>query len=160
MKEKCTMVNKIQMPVLKARLDGRWEVYLAYCHVPRGFVTDGASVPRLLWRVCGHPMEAPAVAAAVMHDWDYAAGKVPRDDADRRFRENLALCGVGFARRWLFWLAVRLFGRRRYARPAREGRAPARPAAAPGETVAQERDPPAGRPAADASASSPGRFST
>ncbi len=149
MKEKCTMVNKIQMPVLKARLDGRWEVYLAYCHVPRGFVTDGASVPRLLWRVCGHPMEAPAVAAAVMHDWDYAAGKVPRADADRRFRENLALCGVGFARRWLFWLAVRLFGRRRYARPARP---PAHGDGPGGGAVARERDPPAGRPAAGAAA--------
>lgn len=112
---------KMPMPVLRPRLDGKWEVFEPYFGVPRGFATDGASIPRLLWRVCGHPMEAPAVAAAVLHDHDYSAGTVPRAEADRRFRENLALCGVGRVRRWVFWLAVRLFGGGHYARAGREG---------------------------------------
>ena len=40
--------------------------------VPAGTTTDGASIPRFLWRVCGHPLEAPRVYAAMLHDWLYA----------------------------------------------------------------------------------------
>ena len=39
--------------------------------VPAGTTTDGASIPRMLWRVCGHPLEAPRVYAALLHDWLY-----------------------------------------------------------------------------------------
>lgn len=104
----------MEMPTLRARPDGRWELSAPYRGAPAGFVTDGASVPRLLWRVVGHPMETPQIAAAVLHDWRYSTGDVPRADADALFREDLAAVGVGFARRWLFYFAVRLFGRRRY----------------------------------------------
>lgn len=110
------------MPKLTPREDGRWEVCEPYFGVPAGFVTDGASIPRFLWRVCGHPMEAPAVAAAVLHDHDYAAGARTRAEADGAFRENLARCGVGRVRSWLFWLAVRLFGRRRYNNELKKGK--------------------------------------
>ena len=42
--------------------------------VPAGFETDGASIPRFLWRICGHPMEAPRLYLAIIHDWFYSGG--------------------------------------------------------------------------------------
>ena len=42
--------------------------------VPAGTRTDGASIPRFLWRVCGHPLQAPRVYAATLHDWLYEHG--------------------------------------------------------------------------------------
>lgn len=39
--------------------------------VPAGATTDGASIPRFLWRVCGHPLMVPRVYAALLHDWIY-----------------------------------------------------------------------------------------
>ena len=54
-------------PVLMPRDDGRYELVARYHEVPAGFVTDGASIPRLLWRVLGHPFEADIIGAAVRH---------------------------------------------------------------------------------------------
>lgn len=57
--------------------------------VPAGATTDGASIPRFLWRVCGHPLMAPRVYAALLHDWIYggcllpAPGLAPRVHAAR-----------------------------------------------------------------------------
>lgn len=42
-------------------------------HVKKGFVFDGASIPRFLWRLCGHPLEAPRIAAEI--DANYAVDK-------------------------------------------------------------------------------------
>lgn len=43
------------------RLDRKWEV-------PTGFVTDGASIPRLLWPIVGNPFDSDYVVPAVIHD--------------------------------------------------------------------------------------------
>lgn len=45
--------------------------------VPAGATTDGASIPRFLWRVCGHPLMAPRVYAALQHDWIYGGCLMP-----------------------------------------------------------------------------------
>lgn len=50
--------------------------------IKAGFIFDGASVPRALWRVCGHPMSVPRVVAALVHDWLYSAHVCEREDAD------------------------------------------------------------------------------
>ena len=50
--------------------------------VRNGFVYDGASIPRLLWRLCGHPLEAPRIAAALAHDWLYSSHVCDRETAD------------------------------------------------------------------------------
>ena len=44
--------------------------------VPAGTTTDGASIPRFLWRLCGHPLMAPRVYAALLHDWLYSDFKL------------------------------------------------------------------------------------
>lgn len=75
-----------------------------------GFIFDGASIPRFLWRVCGHPMEAPRVAAALAHDWLYAAHVCDRATADAIYRAICKAVGMGFIRRDTEYYALRLCG--------------------------------------------------
>lgn len=80
--------------------------------VPAGFVTDFASVPRApftYWLFGGVADEA-----AVVHDFLYETGIVPRDVADDVYLEALEACGVAAWRRRAMWAAVRAFGARRY----------------------------------------------
>lgn len=75
--------------------------------VPRGFVTDFASVPRIFfWLV---PTYGVYTKAAILHD--YLIGRpdlISRADADGIFRRTLLELGVPFVRRWMMWAAVRL----------------------------------------------------
>lgn len=90
--------------------------------VPAGFVTDGASVPRLLWAWL--PAWGRYSRAAVVHDYCYAmlGAAVPLDpdmrealrplpashrEADAIFYEAMQVCGVGAPTRFLMWAAVR-----------------------------------------------------
>ena len=63
-----------------------------------GFKFDGCSVPRALWRLCGQPMEVPRVAAALAHDWLYAAHVCDRATADEIFREICRMVGLSALR--------------------------------------------------------------
>ena len=76
---------------------------------PSEFETDGASIPRLLWRVIGHPLHQDHIAAAVIHDvlWKQALiGKVSFRHANWVFLDALRTLGVWGWRRWAMWLAV------------------------------------------------------
>lgn len=80
--------------------------------VPTDFVTDYASVPRApltYWLFGGIGDEA-----AVVHDFLYEKGLVPREVADVIYGEALAACGVPAWRRAPMVLAVRVFGASRY----------------------------------------------
>jgi len=92
---------------VKGRLpDGR-----CFCiHVEAGFVFDGASIPRALWRLCGHPLEAPRIAAALAHDWIYAAKACLREDADAIYREVCRMVGIAWACRTTEYEVLRWFG--------------------------------------------------
>jgi len=80
--------------------------------IPAGYVTDGASVPRFLWPICGTPMESPRICAAIVHDWLYDVGG---DDADRKTADvlykdyNIALGMTKFTA-IVEYHAIRLFG--------------------------------------------------
>lgn len=83
--------------------------------VPAGAATDGASIPRALWRVCGHPLEAPRVYAALVHDglYGYEAwcpGEMTRQEADAVYRDLQILLGISRMRAWTEYAALRLFG--------------------------------------------------
>jgi hypothetical protein len=76
--------------------------------VPEGFVTDFASVPRLpitymLFANIGH-------RGAVVHDYLYSTGEVPREYADLIFKELLLAEGVGEFRANAMYLGVRAAG--------------------------------------------------
>jgi hypothetical protein len=115
--------------------------------VPTGFVTDFATVPRILhWKVSPY---GPYTRAAVLHDWlldelakwwreygeggpdergnpDMAINLPPANsrDVDGIFRRAMEDLGVRWDRRWVMWAAVRwgaLFNSRRaYGRDFRK----------------------------------------
>lgn len=82
--------------------------------VPVGTETDGASIPRALWRVCGHPLAYPRVYAALLHDWIYGGGGrddcPTRADADAVYRDLLVDLGWGRWRAFIEYAALRIFG--------------------------------------------------
>lgn len=95
----------------------RWEVDHPLCYhgrdglrirVPRGFVTDLASVPRIFW-----PIYAPFgqyTQAAVVHDFLYSDSTRSRPLCDSIFWEAMGVCGVSGRDRAILYGMVRLFG--------------------------------------------------
>lgn len=93
--------------------------------IPADTTTDGASIPRLLWRVCGHPLQAPRVYAALAHDWLYRNAwriGITRKEADRIYRALLRHFGVGAFAAGVEYYALRMFGGRHFvdSAPARK----------------------------------------
>lgn len=92
--------------------------------VPKGFVTDLASIPRWGWILL--PPDGPWVKAAIIHDYLYATGGTgiwkghdrsidrpadyTRKEADEVLREAMENRGVGPIRRSIIYLAVRIGG--------------------------------------------------
>jgi hypothetical protein len=76
--------------------------------VPRGFVTDFASVPRLFWRIL--PPWGTYSPAAVVHDYLYATGRFPRKKADQAFLCLMKALGVPRWKRTVMYWGVRLGG--------------------------------------------------
>jgi hypothetical protein len=84
--------------------------------VPKGFITDFASIPRVLWTLVGEP-SGPWGPAAVVHDFIYQTGFLPRVEADQVFRDAMIELGVRRTKAWLMWAAVRTAGWRFYHAP-------------------------------------------
>lgn len=104
--------------------------------VPAGTRTDGASIPRFLWRLCGHPLMAPRVYAALLHDWLYSGespstatqahdrnyydGAWPSDltrkEADRCYYALLRHFGVSAWRAGTEYCVLRICGKSHYTK--------------------------------------------
>lgn len=83
--------------------------------VPAGFKTDGASIPRFLWRLCGHPLETRRFPIAVLHDWLYEADLgLTRQQVDEIYRDGLLSLGYGKWTAATEYYAIRLFGGSRW----------------------------------------------
>lgn len=84
-----------------------------------GAVTDGASVPRVFWRIVP-PLADNHVAAAMIHDQLYCTrgyeGKFSRARCDEIFHEALLTCGVSRWKAKIMHWAVRLGGGSGWAR--------------------------------------------
>jgi hypothetical protein len=115
--------NSVEMPVYQGIIGSRhvlvadWHVdgvlpdgRCFYITVKKGFIFDGASIPRALWRLCGHPMEVPRVAAALAHDWIYASHAVDRKTADAIYREICRKLRIIWLRRSVEYRTLRLVG--------------------------------------------------
>lgn len=108
----------------------RWSIQTALIYrgktdtwkVPRGFVTDFASVPRFaVWLV---PVTGRYTKASILHDWfccyGIQAGLITARDTDGVFRRIMREDGVPFVLRWLVWTGVRwgaIFNRSGTRRP-------------------------------------------
>ena len=80
--------------------------------IPRGFESDGASVPRLFWSIVFSPTDSHAATAGICHDWIYRdqPDGWTREEADRMFLALLVEFGVNVASAQSAYLALRLFG--------------------------------------------------
>ena len=91
-----------------------WNIQMAgypfqIIHIPDGFLTDFASVPRLFWNIL--PPNGMYGKAAVVHDFLYRTPHIAtKDEADSVFLEAMQALGVGYIVRHLMYLAVRYFG--------------------------------------------------
>lgn len=76
--------------------------------VPKGFVTDFASIPRPLWWL--FPKWARYGNAAVVHDFNYWTQECDRKTADRAMAEGMQDLGVGKLTRSIMYFFLRIFG--------------------------------------------------
>jgi hypothetical protein len=76
--------------------------------VPRGFVTDFASVPRLFWSI--FPPIGKYGYPALFHDFVYWEQEISRVESDLVFRETMKELGVSKVVTSIMYAAVRLFG--------------------------------------------------
>ena len=81
--------------------------------VPRGFVSDGASIPRLLWPILGPPIGDLHLIPAIVHDWLCVQARTytQRVLADAVFFALLKDYQVPYWKRALLYLGVRWYGR-------------------------------------------------
>jgi len=78
--------------------------------VDEGFVTDGASIPRIAVILVGGKMQVPLIGPAVLHDAEYAAELYKRSVCDWRFLIAMQLVGITWFKRNAIYSAVRVAG--------------------------------------------------
>jgi|14BtaG_2_1085337.scaffolds.fasta_scaffold01724_6 hypothetical protein len=85
--------------------------------IPKGYQTDGASVPRAFYNIIAR--FTLALPAALVHDLRYdpipdhdgiKRRSMTRREADREFYDNLIGIGMSRRRAWAAWSGVRLAG--------------------------------------------------
>ena len=105
-------MEPVQTGVWRLRYDWTLVFRGEFYTVPAETETDGASIPRALWLVCGEPMQVPRLYAALMHDFLYSGGdpEATRKDADDLYRDLLIALGVSSWRAYIEWAALRCFG--------------------------------------------------
>ncbi len=83
--------------------------------VKPGAITDGASIPRVFWRLIGGPFSGRYIGAALIHDQLYVTqgygGMFTRKEVDQIFHRAMLSLGVSRWRAQLMYWAVRTGGR-------------------------------------------------
>lgn len=87
--------------------------------IPKGYETDGASIPEFFWNKIGTPFNPKFILAAIVHDYhcnildgDIKISKtyeVSVDEISDLFFDLLISDGVGFSKAWSMEQAVRLY---------------------------------------------------
>ena len=121
-------VTDLDAKIGSRKIDGKWtrvailEVEFIYdspkfglVQVPFGFVSDGASVPKVLWNI--YPPFGEYLEAAVIHDWFCVLGHagtspIGSQEAAKLFLEIMEVMGVSKWKRTKMYWAVRLAGPR------------------------------------------------
>lgn len=80
--------------------------------VPKDFISDGASIPKVGYSIVGHPF-GRYLESAIVHDYLYRSNcsfDATRCEADGIFLELMKAQKVPFLLRWPMYLAVRSGG--------------------------------------------------
>jgi len=78
----------------------------------KGFMFDGASIPRILWTTTGHPYQPDYLRAGLVHDYLYRfnPAKIGRKTSDKIFKGILRIDGVGRYQAWKMYQGLRIGG--------------------------------------------------
>lgn len=87
---------------------GYWSARTSVVSVPKDFVTDLASIPKIFWNIL--PPFGKYTEAAVIHDYVYRTHLFRRAVCDGILLEAMRLCDVPRWQRVVIYLAVRAFG--------------------------------------------------
>jgi len=85
--------------------------------VPKGYVANGASVPRVYWSIFGSPLTSDHTIPVILHDYHAELRQRSPDEVNRMFYEALHAAGVGEQKAKVLYLAVSQFGPRWEAKP-------------------------------------------
>jgi hypothetical protein len=77
-------------------------------NVPKGFVTDLASIPKAFWSLM--PRDGVYLAAAIIHDYNYWFQEQTRFQADKIFDLGMQELGVSYLTRKTIYHSVRIGG--------------------------------------------------
>lgn len=80
--------------------------------IPVGFITDLASVPRIMWSFL--PPDGKYAKAAIIHDYLYDNALRSKTEADLIFLDAMTVLGVPKWKRTIMYLAVKYFGHGKY----------------------------------------------
>lgn len=78
--------------------------------VPKFFIWNGASIPRLFWITTGAPFWPQYKRAGCLHDYLYIIQPFSRERCDKLFLKLLVEDGVSKYNRTKMYTAVRMFG--------------------------------------------------
>ena len=81
-------------------------IYKKEIYIPKGFITDGMSIPKWLQPVIGEPFEGNTLRAAIVHDYLCCCKCETQAFTHGIFREILKIDGVSAWRRNAAWLGV------------------------------------------------------
>ncbi len=88
-------------------------IYKKEIYIPKGFITDGMSIPKWLQPIIGEPFEGNTLRAAIVHDYLCHCKCETQAFSHGIFREILKLDGVSAWRRKVAYLAVVAYNRLR-----------------------------------------------
>ena len=88
-------------------------IYKKEIYIPKGFITDGMSIPKWLQPVIGEPFEGNTLRAAIVHDYLCNSKFESQAFTHGIFREILKLDGVSKWKRNAAWLGVAAYNRLR-----------------------------------------------
>ena len=86
-------------------------IYKKEIYIPKGFITDGMSIPKWLQPVIGEPFEGNTLRAAIVHDYLCHYQGETQAFSHGIFKEILKLDGVSAWRRKAAWLGVVSYNR-------------------------------------------------
>lgn len=86
-------------------------IYKKEIYIPKGFITDGMSIPKWLQPIIGEPFEGNTLRAAIVHDYLCHCKCETQAFTHGIFKEILKLDGVSAWRRNAAWLGVVVYNR-------------------------------------------------